>query len=280
MITAVTNEYLRKEFDNFEKEKGLGNLLEELKYSTLIAPVDENKTGCAMITAGDEIFIPLFTDIYEYQKVDFKGNFHPEAFDFNFYLELLKNGLHGFIVNVESERFPVTREFLDFMDTDYMFDLDYQPFTKKEISEIFDNLNNSELSEFIKNERNCWDSEKLMEILLKSDILAPVASKKSFDDDDVVISVNGMNGLQYCRSEDKFSLIFSAPDKIHPPHRNANFYCRFVNLPLFIDYALRSDLAGIKLDENIVLSREFLMDFMKNFSSPCIDTYDGYIFRI
>lgn len=184
MITAVTNEYLRKEFDNFEKAKGLGNLLEELKYSTLIAPVDENKTGCAMITAGDEIFIPLFTDIHEYHKVDFKGNFHPEAFDFNFYLELLKNGLHGFIVNVESERFPVTREFLDFMDTDYMFDLDYQPFTKKEISEIFDNLNNSELSEFIKNERNRWDSEKLMEILLKSDILAPVASKKSFENDD------------------------------------------------------------------------------------------------
>ena len=43
---------------------------------------------------------------------------------------------------------------------------------------------------------------------------------------------------------------------------------------------LTPDISSPKLDENIVLSREFLMDFMKSFSSPCIDTYDGYIFRI
>ena len=282
MPTAVTNEYLRKEFNKFEMNEDFGNLIEELKYSTLIVPIDIENEGCVMVCMNDEEYIPLFTDIHEYQKVNFNESVHPEAFDFNFYLEILKMDSLGFIVNIESERFPITQKFLDFMDTDYMFDLEYQPFTAKEIKRIHDSIDNHKLEQFIKDESNIWDLDSLMVMLLKSDLLTVVASMKSLDDlkENGVISIIDSDRVAYCRTNDKCALVFSSEDKIKLPHRNAHFYTQLVNLPLFIDFVLKNDLAGIKLNDEIVISREFLMNFMKGFNCPCIDKYDDYLFSI
>ena len=282
MPTAVTNEYLRKEFNNFELNEDLGNLIEELKYSTLIVPIDIENEGCVMVSMNDEEYIPIFTDIHEYQKVNFNESVHPEVFDFNFFLEILKMGELGFIVNIESERFPITQEFLDFMDSDYMFDLDYQPFTAKEIKMIHDSIDNHELDEFLEDKSNIWDFDSLMEMLLKSDLLTVVASMKSLDDlqEDGVISIIDSDKIAYCRTNDKCALIFSSKDKIKPPHRNIHFYTQLVNLPLFIDFILKKDLVGIKLNDEIVISRDFLLEFMKDFSTPNVDRYDDYLFTI
>ena len=282
MPTAITNEYLRKEFNNFELNEDLGNLIEELKYSTLIVPIDNENEGCIMVSMNDEEYIPIFTDIHEYQKVNFNESIHPEAFDFNFYLEILKAGALGFIVNIESERFPITQEFLDFMDTDYMFDLDYQSFTSKEIRKIYDSIDNQELEKFLKNKSNIWDLDSLMEILLKSDLLTVVASHNNLKglEENSVISIHDHDTIAYCRTNDKCALVFSSKDKINPPHSNINFYTQLVNLPLFIDFILKKDLAGIKLNDEIVISRDFLLEFMKDFSTPNVDRYDDYLFTI
>lgn len=281
MQTTVTNEHLRKEFDDFEKTEELGNLLEELMYSTLIAPVDDVHEGFAMIEMADNSYIPLFTDVHEYQKVKFDGNIHPKAFEFNFYLEILQKGdIEGFVVNVESERFPITKEFLEFMDTNYMFDLDYLPFTYKEIRNVYDSINNVELEEFLKNSDNHWDFDSLMDILLKSDLLTVVASKSSFDEfqNNGVISRMDMGELSNCRSSDGCALIFSSRQKINCSSGNIKIYAQLVNLPLFIDDVLKSDLAGIRIDENIVISRDFLINFMKDFNCPNLDGCDSYVF--
>lgn len=283
MSATVTNEYLRKEFDNLEKTGELGNLIEELEYSTLIAPVNDDGSSCAMITMAGENYVPIFTDIHEFQKVDFKGDFHPEAFDFNFYLEQMKNGLSGLIVNVESERFPITRIFLDIMDTNYMFDLDYKPFTLNEIRKIYDSINNEEFEEFLKNDGHRWDLDSLMEILLKSDLLTLVGSQKSLDEfeENGVITINNHEGLSYCKTSDRCAVLFSSRDNVKfKPKNKIKTYSQLVNLGVFIDNVLKSDLAGIRLDGDIVFSRDFLMDFMKGFNSPCMDKFDDYLFRI
>ena len=281
MQTTVTNEHLRKEFDDFEKTEELGNLLEELKYSTLIAPVDGVYEGFAMIEMAGNTYIPLFTDVHEYQKVKFDGNIRPKSFEFNFYLEILQKGdIEGFVVNVESERFPITKEFLEFMDTNYMFDLDFQPFTFKEIRNVYDSINNVELEEFLKNKDNHWDLDSLMDILLKSDLLTVVASKSSFDEfqNNGVISRMDMGELSNCRSRDGCAMIFSSRQKINCSSENNKIYAQLVNLPLFIDDVLKSDLAGIRIDENIVISRDFLINFMKDFNCPNLDGCDSYVF--
>ena len=53
-------------------------------------------------------------------------------------------------------------------------------------------------------------------------------------------------------------------------------------LPFFasIDFVLKKDLGGIKLNDELVISRDFLLEFMKDFSTPNLDRYDDYLFTI
>ena len=283
MPTAVTNEHLRKEFDNFENNGDLGNLFEELQYSTLIVPMDSTEEGCAMIEMDKRLYIPLFTDIHEYQKVSFGHDIRPKAFEFNFYLEVLQRGeIEGFIINVESERFPVTKDFLDFMDTDYRFDLDYHPFTQKEIQELYDSIDNTELKDFLNDDESRWDFDRLMDLLLKSDIFSAIVSDDDLDtlEKNGVISLNNAEKRTYFRTGDNYAVLFSSGDKINICLKNYHVYSILVNLGLFIDFVLKGDLEGIIVDEDVVISRDFLMGFMKGFSSPSLDKYDDYAFLI
>lgn len=282
MTETITNDFLRKEFENFEKADDLGNLLEELQHSTLIVPMNDSQEGFAMIEINDEIYIPLFTDIHEYQKVNFSTDFHPEAFDFNFYLELLYRDINGFVVNVESERFPITKKFREFMDTDYRFDLDYQPFTMKEIKDIYDSIDNSQLREFLNDEANRGDLDELMNLLLNSDLLSLVVSKDNLGDyqENGVISYWPHGKISYLVTMDNYAVLFSSKDKIKMVPEDHYAYSILVNLGLFIDFVLKRDIAGIILDDDIVISRDYLIDFMKGFTGPSIDTYEGYVFII
>ena len=284
MTETVTNEHLRKEFDNFEENDDFGNLFDELKFSTLIVPTDCSEEGFAMIEMNGNKYIPLFTDIYEYRKVQFGIDFHPKAFEFNFYLEILQRGdIRGFVVNVESERFPVLNEFLEFMDADYMFDLDYRPFTRKEIKRIHDSIDNSELNDFLKEWSNKGDLGNLMELLMKSDLLTVIVSNENLDSlqEDGVISLHNVGNLLYFRTRDNYAVLFSSSDIIYLSIRNHHLYSVLVNLGLFIDFVLKSDLSGIIVDDGIVLSRDFLIAFMRGFNCPSpLDKYDDYAFLI
>ena len=283
MAATVTNEHLRREFDNFEKTGDFKNLFEELRFSTLIVPVDHNEKGFAMLEMNGETYIPIFTDIHEYHKVPFGTSFRPEAFEFNFYLEILQRGdIGGFVVNVESERFPIIKEFLKIMDTDYMFDLDYQPFTHKEIARIHDSIDNCELKDFLNDESNRRDLDSLMKVLLKSDLLTVIVSKDDLDylqEDDVIPLLYARN-ITYFRTRDNYAVIFSSEDEIDLKIENHYIYSILVNLGLFIDFVLKSDLSGIILDDDIVITREVLLDFMKEFNCPSLDEYDDYAFLI
>ena len=272
MPTAVTNRFLRKELDNYENTKDMENVYGELKYSTLIIP-DNGKDFVKINVDGKEL-IPIFTDIHEYQKQNLDVDFRPQAYYFNFYLELLQDGCNGFVINPKSERFIITREILNVMDTDYMFHLDYEPFTFKEIIEIYDSIDNSELHEFMKDNR--WDLMGLMEMLLKSDLLTLINSEKPLEeiDDTGVYDCIGEISFQ---SIENYALIFSKP---LIGHNYRNSYSQLVNLPLFIDDALKNDLSGILLNNSLVIPRKVLIDFMKNFNCPCLDDYSFFAFSL
>ena len=272
MPTAVTNRFLRKELDNYENTKDMENVYGELKYSTLIIP-DNGKDFVKINVDGKEL-IPIFTDIHEYQKQNLDVDFRPEAYYFNFYLELLEDGCDGFVINPKSERFIITREILNVMDTDYMFHLDYEPFTFKEIIEIYDSIDNSKLHEFMKDNR--WDLMGIMEMLLKSDLLTLINSEKPLEeiDDTGVYDCIGEISFQ---SIENYALIFSKP---LIGHNYRNSYSQLVNLPLFIDDALKNDLSGILLNNSLVIPRKVMIDFMKTFSGPCLDDYSFFAFSL
>jgi hypothetical protein len=201
-------------------------------------------------------------------------DFRPEAYYFNFYLELLEDGCNGFVINPKSERFIITREILNVMDTDYMFHLDYEPFTFKEIIEIYDSIDNSELHEFMKDNR--WDLMGLMEMLLKSDLLTLINSEKPLEEIDDTGIYDCIGEISF-QSIENYALIFSKP---LIGHNYRNSYSQLVNLPLFIDDALKNDLSGILLNNSLVIPRKVLIDFMKTFSCPCLDDYSFFAFSL
>lgn len=272
MPTTATNRFLRKEMDNFDKTKNMDCIYEELKYSALIVAKNGNEYATVNVDGND--FVQLFTDIHEFQKMNLDQEFQPKAYYFKFYIELLQKGCPGFIINPQSERFMITQDMLDVIDTDYLFDLDYRPLTFKETLEIYDSIDNKELQEFMNNDS--WDLQNLMEILLKSDLLTLINSEKPLEEIDSTGVYDCIGDISF-QSIENYALIFSKP-LIGHNHRNS--YSQLVNLPLFIEEALKNDLSGIMLNNYTVLPRKFLIEFMKTFKNPCLNDYSDFAFSL
>ena len=288
MTRTITHKNLKRQFDIFERTEEFDDLLAELQFSTLLLPVSlENDTlAFPMLNMDDMRFAPVFTDVHEYNKCDIKEHFTLMPNSFNFYLNLLDERIDGIIIDVEGERFPLTREFRELMETNYVFDYDPQVFTAKEILQIRDLIDNAELEEFLSDESNFWDLETLLEMLLKSDLFKVVLSKDDLSEkeENGVIPLHGLDPLPTAttlRATQNYALLYSSEDEILPKDSPMHPYVQIVNLPELINQVLLDDLDGIVLNENtqnITIPRELLLNFMKDFACPNIAKYDDYAF--
>lgn len=279
MTLTVTHKHLRKILDN-PNNYSHEDFLMELKYSTLIAP------------GGDDIpyirnrLIPLFTDIYEFNKFKNSEGYRCVPHEFNDYLELSRNYdlICGFIINPDSEKFVLSREFLEDMDADYIFDQDYRPFTVREIRRLKDSIDNSRLNDFISDESNIWDLERLVEMLNDSTLLTLLLSEESQKSEDGVVPI--FHQIPKCLKEmgnGNYPLLFSREVTTDFLDKECYPYSQIVNFPLAVKEVLNNDFDGFILnidDENITVPRESLRDFMKGFRCPLIDDYSGYAFTI
>ena len=135
MSLTITHKYLRNFLDNLSEEN-FEDFLMELQFSTLIVPVNEFD-GVPVITFNKEEYVPLFTDLNEFNKLKNHEEFTVADHEFNYYLELLSSkSIPRFVINPDSEKFPIDGKILEVMQTNYIFEQDYQPFTTNEIRRI------------------------------------------------------------------------------------------------------------------------------------------------
>ena len=290
MTRTITHKNLKRQFDIFERTEEMDDLLAELQFSTLLLPASlENDTlAFPMLRMGGKMFAPVFTDVHEYEKCNVEENFTLIPNDFNFYLNLLDERIDGIIIDVEGERFPLTRDFRKIMKESYVFDYDPNVFTAREIRQIRDSVDNTELEEFLKDRQNHWDLETLMELLLKSDLFKVVLSEDDLSEksEGGVISLHDIGMLPTAttrKAMDSYALIYSSETEIIQKNSPMHPYLQLVNLPELINRVLLDDLDGIILNENsqnITIPREFLLNFLKDFSCPNIDKYDDYAFLL
>ena len=288
MIRTVTHKHLKRQIDILEKTEGIDDLLVELQFSTLLLPVNvENNTlSFPLVQIDDEIYAPVFTDIYEYNKIDLEEDFTLIPNQFDFYMNLLDEKIDGILIDVEGERFPLTKQFKKVIGNGNIFDYDPQVFTLKEIKQIKDSVNNEKLEEFLKDESNWWDYEKIMELLLKSDLFKVVLSEEdlSYKSKYGVISLHDVEMLPTAlaaKGTESYALVYTKEDEVIPKNNLLHPYLQLVNLPEFINQVLLDDLDGIILNENsqnITIPREFLLNLLKDFKSPNVDKYDDYVF--
>ena len=286
MNQTITHKYLRHILDNLSEEN-FNDLLMELQYSTLIIAANEHD-GIPIVEFNKEPYIPLFTDIHEFEKFKNPEDLMAIDNDFNVYLEMLDcEEFPGFVINPDSEKFPIKKEFLRHMKPDYIFEQDYESFTTSEIRRLKNSIDNTELNEFISEESNRYDLYCLMRRLEKSTLLTLLMSHKDYSgeaEDGVIYSDEKIPKCLYGVWDKSYILLFSRePTKDTIPDDSVFKYTQIVNLPLLIRDVLNYDIDGFILNvdnENIIISREHLRKYMKDFSCPVLDDYGMYAFTI
>ena len=288
MNRTITHKHLKKQVDHLETAEDLYPLFKELEFSTLLLPtkIENDILAFPTIDFDGEKFIPLFTDVYEYDKVNFTENFTLISNSFDFYLNLLEDNLDGIIIDVEGVRFPIPREFKDVVEPDLIFNQDMHFHTIDEVKLVKSQVNNSKLEEFLQDESNFWDIEKLLNILSKSDVFSVGLSVEDFSID----SNNGIIHIDeplpkaiYSSASQSYALIYSSENEIKPKNNPLNPYSQLVNFPFFARQVLFDDLDGIILNENshnITIPREFLFDYIENLESVDLNSYDNFAFKL
>ena len=288
MNRTITHKHLKRQFDIFDEAEEIENLFLELEYSTLLLPVslDEDNPGFPLIQFEDRVYAPVFTDIHEFNKLKIDGNFTLMPNSFDFYLNLLDNDIDGIVIDIEGERFPICKEVKDCFKPNHAFDYESNAFTLNEIKNIRNQVNNEELEEFLRDETNHWDFEGLIDILLRSDIFTVGLSIEDLSgrSHDGIIMTQDVGKLPLALTSmfsESYALIYSSQDEIKPKNNPLHPYSQLVNLPELIKKVLLDDLDGIILNENshrITIPREFLLDYIKDFSTPDLNRYDDYAF--
>lgn len=281
MTVTITHKYLRNLLDDLS-EKNHDDLLMELQYSTLIVPISDNSN--VLLIEGR---IPLFTDFPEFDKFEKGNKYMPVAHHFNDYLGLLmERRIDGFIINPESESYVISQEILNVMEPNYIFEQDYQPFTVKQIRQIKESIDNSELNEFISDESNLKDMDGLISRLAESTLLTLLVLDDDFTGEaegGVIWTQGRIPKFIHEIGGKRYLLLFSRDISLDCIPNQICKYSQIVNFPLLVEALLNDDLDGFILnidEENITIPREFIRNYMEGFNCPLLDDYEMYAFTL
>ena len=285
MDRTITHKHL---IDCIEKEDDLELLFKELEFSTLLLPtkMENGQVIYPTIDFDGKKFIPVFTDFYEYDKVDFIGDFILISNTFDFYLDFLGDAYDGIVIDVKGTNLPIPMEFKYAAELNPILNQEIHFHTMDEVKQIRSQVNNCELEEFLEDESNFGDIEKLLNILDKSDVfcLCLSAEDLSTDSNDGIIHIDrSLPKATYNTASQSYVLIYSSESEIKPKNNPINSYSQLISFPSFARQILFDDLDGIILNENsqnITISRKFLFDYMDNLESPELNSYDNFVFKL
>ena len=173
--------------DNRLNENLALKLVNEFRYSNLyIAARKENDTlNFITYEYNDMKLTALFTDHDEFRKFHHEDDIQLLQNSFELYQNILKTtDFDGYILNPASEKYLFTKEFIltitnipktNFYTTD--------AYSAGELLDIYRNVDNRYLEEYISNPKNVGDYEMLFERLANSTILTLMVSDMEFDND-------------------------------------------------------------------------------------------------
>ena len=263
-VMEILKEYLEEEKD--APVELVAKFICELKVSNLLIPAVEEEDAFAFehITseADGSTFLPLFTDIEEYNKHEVENDeFSPMAFEFDVYSELvLENDLEGIVLNVEGDFIPLDEKFIKNIENEIDIDVDdtVEKYTAPELRDIFENVSNEALVEFINDAEAQDDIERLYVELSNSTMLNIVINDEPLDGfaTDGIIASEDVDGFILCTVEDGehcFGAIFTdknAIEKAINPDSGLYHYGQVTLLSEFFDFILRSDMDGVIINPN------------------------------
>ena len=259
--------------DNRLNENLALKLVNEFRYSNLyIAARKENDTlNFITYEYNDMMMTALFTDHDEFRKFHHEEDIQLLQNSFELYQNILKTtDFDGYILNPASERYLFTKEFIltitnipktNFYTTD--------AYSAGELLDIYRNVDNRYLEEYISNPKNVGDYEMLFERLANSTILTLMVSDMEFDNDIIDLrEIGPVAGMYTDKVGGIYVTIFSSTDRIRHVNTSKFKYAQLVNLAMLVNYVLVEDLDGIVLNpesDNVLIPRSVLLRYSLGF---------------
>ncbi|PWB88352.1 hypothetical protein MBBTH_00830 [Methanobrevibacter thaueri] len=248
-------------------------LVNEFRYSNLyIAAKKENDTlNFITYEYNDMKLTALFTDHDEFRKFHHEDDIQLLQNSFELYQNILKTtDFDGYILNPASEKYLFTKEFIltitnipktNFYTTD--------AYSAGELLDIYRNVDNRYLEEYISNPKNVGDYEMLFERLANSTILTLMVSDMEFDNDIIDLrEIGPVAGMYTDKVGGIYVTIFSSTDRIRHVNTSKFKYAQLVNLAMLVNYVLVEDLDGIVLNpdsDNVLIPRSVLLRYSLGF---------------
>lgn len=286
--TTIKHEYLRRVIEEVESQddptmESLDSLVNELKHSFLILAADFQSDGMNFPTIDieGEAFALLFTDMDEFRKV-FSGNeFEASGNVFEFFREILnQTELKGFIINVASEGFIISKEMIDLLGEmpKSRFNPD-EAYSSSELKQLKDSIDNDDLESFIRDPNNIGRYEELFEKISESTLLVLRLAREDLRDESEggIINMKEMGPVGFLYTDKlyrNYAPVYTSEAKMADVKSNLNKYSQLVNFSQMTNSVLSNDMDGIIINpstDNILLTRDVLMEFSPMLEEICND---------
>lgn len=275
----VSNHYLVKaieELENVKEDKDntriVTNFVFELKVSSLIIPGVDNGEELVFETLISEedgkVFLPLFTSEDEFIKhYGDDSEYEPIENEFEIYAGIADGeGIDAILIDAESLCFEVPKPVLEMAKDDFSISFDdIDTRSLEEIREVYENVSNESLVDFIRDEANADDFEGIMVELSNADIINLVASQDPLDDfaQDGAIKASDVGGFSLCTIEDgesRYAIMFadkqSALNAVQDD--GLHYYGQLTKVSELFEFVLRNDMDGVIInpfDEEYTIPR-------------------------
>ena len=303
MQTGVTNNHFKMVINEvqgyLDKDEDVPqelfiDFIGELKYTNLLlaAVIDGDDLIFENLISDedDSTVIPLYTDDVEFESQDDSG-YEAIPNDIEYYVELVNDQeFDGILINQGTQDFFIGRDLLNNMPfaPDITIEDNFEGYTPDKLYDIAKNASNDSLVEFIKTGDNSF--EALMLELSKSTLLNVVASDEALDKyaENGIIPIDEVDDFEICTTNDgvdEYGILFTSVDAINQTKGEGNFYFQLTLLDDFIDFVLRSDMAGIIINPGIddyLVSREYLIEAFGGlaYSNPSFKRAFDYLFTL
>ena len=256
-LEDITHNHLKKLFE--DKTKVDDEIIyQELDYSTLIAPTFNREGMDFLYLMGekDSKFIPLFTDLDEYNKIFADSDLVAQFHDFDYYLSA---GV-DLIINPASIGAKINlKEFEGKPDTPVLpVNFTRFSFSVNELKVLANNIENPDLLSVLQEKS---DNEAILRALARATPITLIYDYISKPKNDILEMHNEF--LNVVTTPDGYMELYTSKNEIK---KEDNIYLQVVNLNHFFEYLIRLDLKGFIINphsNHVVIDRNVIL---KNFS--------------
>lgn len=305
--TYVTNDYFKAVVVELKKyvernqeipDELFDDFVNEIRVSNLLAlgfeDGDRFTTDGTLLTRGDEVFLPVYTDDDEYLK-DNGPNTEFELIpnDIIDYIDMLnQNDGDGIVINPASECFTIYTHLLNDLplNSGISFQDNFSGYGPEQLKNIAENAPNDSIINFIRNDSNEDNFEGLMLELSKSILLNPRFSDEKFENyaNNGIVFVDDMESYISTVVDDdqEYGILFTSKnailDTVNEDSKEDHAY-QITILSEYFDIMLRGDCDGVVINpylEGYFIPRNILFKYSSILDNPSFKQASKYVFLL